>query len=107
MTKQKRTSRRFTAEFKAEMVKPVKQSNRTMADVAMELGISAKSVLRGSDHRDFEGCGRNWEHPGGLPRGQHFGPDVLPLAQEVRRDGRSDASLEVESSALAFCFNGP
>ena len=44
MTKQKRTRRRFTAEFKAEMVKPVKQSNRTMADVAMELGISAKSV---------------------------------------------------------------
>jgi transposase len=44
MTKQKRTRRRFTAEFKAETVKLVQQSNRTMADVAMELGISAKSV---------------------------------------------------------------
>ena len=44
MSKQKRTRRRFTAEFKAETVKRVKQSNRTMADVAMELGISAKSV---------------------------------------------------------------
>ena len=44
MTKQKRTRRRFTAEFKAETVKLVQQSDRTMADVAMELGISAKSV---------------------------------------------------------------
>ena len=44
MSKQKRTRRRFTAEFKAETVKLVQQSNRTMADVAMELGISAKSV---------------------------------------------------------------
>jgi transposase len=44
MTKQKRTRRRFGAEFKAETVKLVQRSNRTMADVAMELGISAKSV---------------------------------------------------------------
>jgi len=44
MTKKKRTRRRFTTEFKAETVKLVRQSNRTMADVAMELGISAKSV---------------------------------------------------------------
>ncbi len=44
MTKQKRTRRRFTAEFKAETVKLVKQGNRTMSDVATELGISPKSV---------------------------------------------------------------
>ena len=44
MSKRKQTRRRFTAEFKAETVKLVKQSNRTMADVAMELGISSKSV---------------------------------------------------------------
>jgi len=44
MSKQKRTRRRFTAEFKAETVKLVKQSDRTMAAIAMELGISAKSV---------------------------------------------------------------
>jgi len=44
MTKQKRTRRRFTAEFKSETVKLVKQSNRTMGDIAMELGISAKSI---------------------------------------------------------------
>ena len=40
----KRSRRRFTSEFKAETVKLVKQSDRTMADIAMELGISAKSV---------------------------------------------------------------
>jgi transposase-like protein len=44
MSKQKRTRRRrrrrFTAEFKAETVKLLKQSDRTMADIAMELGIS-------------------------------------------------------------------
>jgi len=40
----KRSRRRFTDEFKAETVKLVKQSDRTMADIAMELGISAKSV---------------------------------------------------------------
>jgi len=40
----KRSRRRFTKEFKAETVKLVKQSDRTMADIAMELGISAKSV---------------------------------------------------------------
>jgi transposase len=44
MSKQKRTRRRFTAEFKSETVKLVKQSDRTMAGIAMELGISAKSV---------------------------------------------------------------
>ncbi len=40
----KRSRRRFTKEFKAETVKLVKQSDRTMSDIAMELGISAKSV---------------------------------------------------------------
>jgi hypothetical protein len=49
MTKQKRTRRRFTAEFKTETVKLVKQSNRTMADVAMELRISAKSLTYAPD----------------------------------------------------------
>jgi transposase len=44
MSKQKRTRRRFTAEFKSETVKLVKKSDRTMADLAMELGISAKSI---------------------------------------------------------------
>ncbi len=43
MTK-KRSRRRFTSEFKAETVKLVKRSDRTMADIAIELGISAKSV---------------------------------------------------------------
>jgi transposase len=43
MTK-KRSRRRFTNEFKSETVKLVKQSDRTMADIAIELGISAKSV---------------------------------------------------------------
>jgi transposase len=43
MTK-KRSRRRFTDEFKAETVKLVKQSDRTMSAIAMELGISSKSV---------------------------------------------------------------
>ena len=44
MAKKKQTRRRFTDEFKSETVKLVKQSDRSMADIAMELGISAKSV---------------------------------------------------------------
>jgi len=40
----KKTRRRFSDEFKAETVKLVKQSNRSMADVAMELGLNAKSI---------------------------------------------------------------
>jgi transposase len=44
MSKKKQTRRRFTPEFKAETVKLVKQGDRPMAAVAMELGISAKSV---------------------------------------------------------------
>jgi len=44
MTKKKKTRRRFTEEFKAETVKLVKQSDRSMAGIAMELGISAKSI---------------------------------------------------------------
>ena len=44
MAKKKKTRRRFTDEFKAETVKRVKQSDRTMIDIAMELGISSKSV---------------------------------------------------------------
>ena len=44
MVKKKKTRRRFTEEFKAETVKLVKQSDRSMAGIAMELGISAKSI---------------------------------------------------------------
>ena len=44
MAKTKRTRRRFTEEFKAETVKLVKQSDRSMAGIAMELGIRAKSI---------------------------------------------------------------
>jgi len=44
----KRSRRRFTAEFKAETVKLVKQSDRTMSAIATELGISAKSVIAGT-----------------------------------------------------------
>ena len=40
----KKTRRRFSNEFKAETVKLVKQSNRSMADIAMELGINSKSI---------------------------------------------------------------
>jgi transposase len=44
MTKKKQTRRRFTEEFKAETVKLVKQSDRSMSSLAMELGINAKSI---------------------------------------------------------------
>jgi transposase len=40
----RKTRRRFSDEFKAETVKLVKQSNRSMADIAMELGINATSI---------------------------------------------------------------
>jgi transposase len=40
----KRHRRKFTDEFKAETVKLVNQSDRSMADIAQELGISAKSI---------------------------------------------------------------
>ena len=40
----KRSRRRFTDEFKGETVKLVKQSDRTMSAIAMELGISTKFV---------------------------------------------------------------
>ena len=40
----RKTRRRFSDEFKAEAVKLVKQSNRSMAELAMELGINAKSI---------------------------------------------------------------
>ncbi len=40
----KRSRRRFTDEFKAETVKLVKQSDRTMSAIAKELGVSSKSV---------------------------------------------------------------
>lgn len=44
MAKKKKTRRRFTEEFKAETVKLVKQSDRSMSSIAMELGINAKSI---------------------------------------------------------------
>ncbi len=44
MSKEKKTRRRFTEEFKAETVKLVKQSDRSMSSLAMELGINAKSI---------------------------------------------------------------
>jgi hypothetical protein len=52
----------------------------------------ASTLLRRADRRDLEGRGSGREHPGGLPREQHFGADVLPLASEVRRDGRMRGS---------------
>jgi transposase len=44
MMSKKKSRRRFTAEFKSETVKLVRQSDRSMSDIARELGISAKSV---------------------------------------------------------------
>ena len=44
MSKTKKTRRRFTDEFQSETVKLVKQSDRSMAGIALELGISAKSI---------------------------------------------------------------
>jgi transposase len=44
MAKKKKTRRRFTEEFKAETVKLVNQSDRSMSSIAMELGINAKSI---------------------------------------------------------------
>ena len=44
MSKKKKTRRRFSEEFKAETVKLVKQSDRSMSSLAMELGINAKSI---------------------------------------------------------------
>ena len=44
MAKKKKTRRRFTDEFKSETVKLVKQSDRSMSSIAMELGINAKSI---------------------------------------------------------------
>lgn len=42
--RKRKTRRRFSDEFKSEAVKLVKQSNRSMADLAMELGINAKLI---------------------------------------------------------------
>jgi transposase len=44
MTKKKMTRRRFTDEFKAETVKLVKQSDRSMSSLAMESGINSKCI---------------------------------------------------------------
>jgi transposase len=38
------TRRRFTDEFKAETVKLVKQSDRSMSSLAMESGINSKCI---------------------------------------------------------------
>ena len=44
MAKKRQTRRRFTEEFKAETVKLVKESDRSMSSIARELGINAKSI---------------------------------------------------------------
>jgi hypothetical protein len=86
MSKQKRRRRRFTAEFKAETVKLVKQSDRTMADIAMELGISAKSI---GECRRLGPAGMVLLHPlmGGTPPElaweslRLIEPEVLPAVR--------------------------
>ena len=51
----RKTRRRFSDEFKSEAVKLVKQSNRSMADLAMELGINAKSISEWVKRADESG----------------------------------------------------
>ena len=51
----RKTRRRFSDEFKAEAVKLVKQSNRSMAGLAMELGINAKSIGEWVDRAEENG----------------------------------------------------
>ena len=52
----KKTRRRFSDEFKAETVKLIEQSNGAMVEVAMELGIDAKSI--GEWVKEAEGTGQ-------------------------------------------------
>ncbi len=52
----RKTRRRFSDEFKSEAVKLVKQSNRSMADLAMEIGINPKSI--GEWAKRAEGSGQ-------------------------------------------------
>ncbi len=64
----KKTRRRFTDEFKAETVKLVRQSDRTMASIAMELGISAKSVGEWVRRADEAGDGASEDERAELKR---------------------------------------
>jgi transposase len=90
MSKQKRTRRRFTAEFKAETVKLVKQSDRTMADIAMELGISAKSIGEWVRLSDESGGGS-------IPEDERV--ELKRLRKEVR-----ELRMEKEILAKATAF---
>ena len=79
----RKTRRRFSDEFKAEAVKLVKQSNRSMADLAMELGINAKSI-------------GEWVH-----RAEENGQSIEEDERaELRRLRRENSELRMEREIL-------
>ena len=79
----RKTRRRFSDEFKAEAVKLVKQSNRSMADLAMELGINAKSI-------------GEWVHRA-EKNGQSIDEDER---SELRRLRKENSELRIEREIL-------
>jgi transposase-like protein len=83
------TSREFTDEFKAETVKRIRESGRTIGSVARKLDLTETAVFSRSEDPDRNrgATGRGEHRLAVSPRG-YRGEPLLPLEQRVSRSGQ-------------------
>ena len=86
--RRKKKNRRFTPEFKQEAIRFLKDTGKSLADVAEELGISATSLSRWRD--ELEGSTATEESPE---------QELLRLRKRVRE---LEMEREILKKAAAF-----
>jgi transposase len=79
----------YTAEFKAEAVRMVRETDRSLASVARDLGISETTL-------------GNWCRQDRVDRGEHRDPEQLTTGgkEELRKLRRENAELRMEREIL-------
>ncbi|MDX2649739.1 transposase [Streptomyces sp. NPDC055722] len=94
MSKKSNTSKRYTAEFKRDAVALVRSSEKTVTEVAREIGVSPEGL-------------RNWVNQDKADRGQ--GPagaltsDEKEELRRLRRENREQQqTIEILKKAAAF-----
>lgn len=94
MSSKSNTSKRYTPEFKRDAVALARSSDRTVTEVARELGVSAEGL-------------RNWVKQDAVDRGQGAPGELTSSEKEelnrLRRQNREQQqTIEVLKKATAF-----
>jgi transposase len=97
MAEERRTRRRFTAEFKAEAVKRLLEGGRGLSEVATELGLSPGQLSTWRDERLAAGSAE------ALAQRKAEQAETQRLRREVKR---LEEEVEILRKAAAFFARG-